>query len=527
MNAEPNPAGAADGLSDQDLVLNFESLGDNCELGLVQRLVGVEPLGLLRFAATPIGALLHALDARFDGLADPANVAIAVARDEYMVQLRKYGLLYHAHAKIGTVDPQALYQQQTRTLPFLVNKLIGDLEGAEKILVFRHNEPLAAHILLDLRTALNRYGPATLLWVQAARPGHPAGTVEHIDDRLLVGYVRRLATRGDVPDLDLGSWLATLRRAYFVWRTLPPRSRSKVRTVPAELDIVFGADGNSRAYVGEGWSSPDDDHHTWSIDDRSVLTFAPLADAETYQLTLDVRPFAWPPALPSQSLAVTVNGEPVHVFDPIEAGVTACAVPGSLIRGRDSVTIMLEHPRAARPIDLDAGGDTRRLAIMFRRLTMAEMPAPAALADAGPPVAIDLLFGANGNADASTTYGWSLPEADFTWAIDDRSLISLTPPADAPNYRLEIEVIPFVQPPALPTQRLDIMVNGEFVQAFDPLPRGVSACTIPGRVIRGRGHIDILLAHPRAARPMDLRCGPDTRRLAIMFRRLTLVALPE
>jgi len=37
-------------LDDRDLVLQFESIGDNCELGLVQRRAGSEPLGLLRFA---------------------------------------------------------------------------------------------------------------------------------------------------------------------------------------------------------------------------------------------------------------------------------------------------------------------------------------------------------------------------------------------------------------------------------------------------------------------------------------------
>ena len=39
-------------LDDRDLVLQFESIGDNCELGLVQRRAGSEPLGLLRFAGS-------------------------------------------------------------------------------------------------------------------------------------------------------------------------------------------------------------------------------------------------------------------------------------------------------------------------------------------------------------------------------------------------------------------------------------------------------------------------------------------
>ena len=41
-------------LNDRDLVFAFESIGDNCELGMLQRHVGIEPLGLLRFAGAQV-----------------------------------------------------------------------------------------------------------------------------------------------------------------------------------------------------------------------------------------------------------------------------------------------------------------------------------------------------------------------------------------------------------------------------------------------------------------------------------------
>ena len=57
----------------------------------------------------------------------------------------------------------ALHQQQVRTVRFLAEKLIDDLENPAKILVFRQNEPLSAGDLVDLRIALS-----------ASRPEHPA-----------------------------------------------------------------------------------------------------------------------------------------------------------------------------------------------------------------------------------------------------------------------------------------------------------------------------------------------------------------
>ena len=54
---------AAPAMEDRELVLHFESIGDNCELGLVQRRAGAEPLGLLRFAGAPLRSFLRALAA--------------------------------------------------------------------------------------------------------------------------------------------------------------------------------------------------------------------------------------------------------------------------------------------------------------------------------------------------------------------------------------------------------------------------------------------------------------------------------
>ncbi len=143
-----------------------------------------------------------------------------------MIKLTKYDFIYHADVKVGQADPEVLHRQQTRTVRFLVDKFIADLENPSKILVFRQNEPLSAHDLIDLRMALTDYGPSILLWVQEARPGHPPGTVVVADDTLMLGYVSRLATRRNVPDLDLPSWLtcaaqglcdASYRRRDAVW----------------------------------------------------------------------------------------------------------------------------------------------------------------------------------------------------------------------------------------------------------------------------------------------------------------------
>ena len=368
----------SDALSDRDLVLNFESLGDNCELGLVQRMAGAEPLGLLRFAGTPLRHLLRAMDARFAGIADPESVRLQPEHGEYMIRLTKYDFIYHADAKIGTVEPETLHRQHVRTVRFLADKLIGDLENPVKIMVFRQNEPLSATDLVDLRAALSRFGASTLLWVAEACPGHPPGTVDAIDSCFMVGYVRRLATRENVPDLDAASWLTVLRRAWALWPARQSGSAEATIALPqaepaGRIDAVFGVDGNADRNAGFGWSKPENGF-TWSIEDRSQLLLDAPPDASDYWLEMDVVPYTAPPSVPHQTLVVTVNGTEIHRFEPLARGMVGCSVPGALVRGRKKIDVLLEHPLAASPRDVAGEQDDRRLAIAFRRLSLVCAP---------------------------------------------------------------------------------------------------------------------------------------------------------
>ncbi|WP_428483362.1 hypothetical protein [Rhodopila sp.] len=359
-------------LDDGELLLQFESIGDNCELGLVQRRVGVEPLGLLRFAGAPLRHLLRALHARFAGIAEPHHVRLQPENGEYMVKLTKYDFTHHTHVQIGAMEPVALHRQQCRTIGFLAGKLVGDLEAPSKILVFRQNEPLSAADLVDLRIALSVYGPSVLLWVQEARPGHPPGTVDVADERLLVGYVRRLADRDDVPDLDMESWLAMLRNAHGLWRRAQAGGVALGDFAAGQLartELTFGQEGNAACHLGYGWSGPEAGY-TWSIGERSLLTIENPADADTYWLEMDVMPFVSPPLLPRQRLDVVIGGTLVHSFDPLARGEVGCLVPGHLIAGRTEVAIILDHPYAASPVLVAGGQDDRRLGVAFTRIAL-------------------------------------------------------------------------------------------------------------------------------------------------------------
>jgi hypothetical protein len=367
MDAETNAAAA---LADAELVLQFESIGDNCEFGLVQRQAGAEPLGLLRFAGVPLRNLLRGLNARFVNIDDPAHIRINAEHGEYMVKLTKYDYTYHAHVKVGEMEPAALHKQQVRTVGFLVKKLIEDLENPSKILVFRQNEPLSASDLIDLRIALSAYGPSTLLWVQPGCPGHPPGSVDVVDERMMVGYVRRLAERDRVPNLDFGSWMQVLRRAHVIaLRAIGGRLVRAAAPPPARTELTFGVEGNAAPHLGAGWSGPEAGYQ-WAVGERSLLTIDVPGEADEYWLEMDVMPYIRPPLLPRQRLDVLIGGTLVHSFVDLPRGEVGCAVPAHLLAGRPEIEIMLDHPNAASPMLVAGEGDDRRLGVSFSRLAL-------------------------------------------------------------------------------------------------------------------------------------------------------------
>ena len=90
--APPRPAP----LPRDQLVTRFESLGDNCEFGLVQRKMGAEPLGLLRFSYIELPLLLRGLRRGFEGLGDPDTTEVAAdPNGEFVVRELVYGMTYH------------------------------------------------------------------------------------------------------------------------------------------------------------------------------------------------------------------------------------------------------------------------------------------------------------------------------------------------------------------------------------------------------------------------------------------------
>ena len=229
----PLPAGGVEmavrgltGLEIPDLAAQFESIGHNCEFGLVQRSMGAEMLGLLRFGGIPVRRLIEGIDLGFEGLDAPGNLLTYVADSsidgdvsarEFIVRDRRYETNFHTDMYEGKTDAGTVLRTWERHFGFLRRKFLEDLADGHKIFVFQHPAARSAVQVRAILNLLRSHGPNTLLFVTDGA-GHPAGTVEQIEEDLFHGTVTKLAPFEDVLRFDLPSWISVCANTYRLWR---------------------------------------------------------------------------------------------------------------------------------------------------------------------------------------------------------------------------------------------------------------------------------------------------------------------
>jgi len=190
-------------------MLKFESLGDNCEFGVVQRHFGAEPLGLLRFTSTPPRLLTAALNQRFAGVGEPDFTTLTVYKGEYLTADTRFHMAMHTFIRESGDDREKRFQNVCRRLRYLRDKLIKDLEEGEKIFVYGCADRLDDSEISLLWRALREYGRNRLLFVRPEDERNAAGTVRVIETGLVVGYLERLSI--DNPAFPV--WLDICRQA--------------------------------------------------------------------------------------------------------------------------------------------------------------------------------------------------------------------------------------------------------------------------------------------------------------------------
>jgi hypothetical protein len=154
-------------VSDEALALRFESLGQGCQFGQIQRQLGADPISLLRFVDTVTSRLVDGLVHGFAGIDRPGGLSLEHTnkpRPTYQWHQRAYGLSFDTLIHVDEATRSQVIDAQLKRLTFLRRKFLEDLQSAEKIYVLTRSDCLSEPEALAVFCALNIHAPNTLLW---------------------------------------------------------------------------------------------------------------------------------------------------------------------------------------------------------------------------------------------------------------------------------------------------------------------------------------------------------------------------
>jgi hypothetical protein len=218
--------GAAEGrktnAKDLNVMAVFQSLGDNCEFGLVQRQVGAEPLGLFRFASTRIDGLIAAFESRFARFQSPENIQVRCDEDPnggygVFTSVPSYQFNCHSGHPSVKINVDKLIDKERKRLNFLARVHIEEAETGNKLLVYKSNFPVADERIKDLHSAINSIGPSWLLWVTPATADWPAGRVQEVAEHILRGSIERFAPYDNAYQFSPQGWQKICSKAHDLW----------------------------------------------------------------------------------------------------------------------------------------------------------------------------------------------------------------------------------------------------------------------------------------------------------------------
>jgi tetratricopeptide (TPR) repeat protein len=221
---EPAANNAAD--TDTTPLARFESLGgtgNGCEFGIIQRQLGSDRLGLLRWSRHDVAELIDGLDAEFEGVGQEdttilRTVRVGLTHEEYVTRDKRYFMESHTFVSTKDIPADKMLAQTCRRLRFLRGKLLEDLRAGERIFVYKAQTPLSDDSIVSLHEAVRRFGDNAVLCVMRADATHKRATLRTLGRGLYVGYVSHFMNDDSgAAGLDVTAWQAICRESEARW----------------------------------------------------------------------------------------------------------------------------------------------------------------------------------------------------------------------------------------------------------------------------------------------------------------------
>ncbi len=210
------------GLSDRDILDTFESLGDSCEFGVVQKKAGIETMSVFKWSATPLLRLAGLIESDLVGLDDPEHIHMrvesrSIGADEYMIDHARLNSPMHTFLTVDEMSMDEAFKRQVRRLTLLRRKFNEDVRAARRVYVYRSVAPRPMEEIRLVHEALRKKGPNHLLYVRHPGEGLEVGDIVIDRPGLAVAAIDALAPYEASTTIRTEMWPTTLRRARAVF----------------------------------------------------------------------------------------------------------------------------------------------------------------------------------------------------------------------------------------------------------------------------------------------------------------------
>jgi hypothetical protein len=199
------------------LLQRFESLGDNCEFGFVQRANGYEDGGLLRWSISPLDKLILCFETDFRDLYLFKNLEPSTPK---MVRDIATGLMFHTqmhsidgHFVLAEEARREVYAIERQKIDHLLDKFRQKVRQADTICVYKRNSGITDADAIRLQQSLSKLGPSNLLIVRSTDDRARWGTVECSGSGLFVGLIDQFAPYFAADRVSIHTWNRLLQNA--------------------------------------------------------------------------------------------------------------------------------------------------------------------------------------------------------------------------------------------------------------------------------------------------------------------------
>lgn len=203
----------------------FESMGNNCELGLFLKESRNNTSSFFRYTFIHDYSLIGQLiQNNFRDIFLLENLEQSCTG---MIIDKKYQLSFHSKMNISkrgekkSIDNNELivsHQKELGKVRYLADKFMDNLKKSNKIYVIKTNDNESSREIMQLHNIMLKVGNCTILNVKFTKNNNKISTIEKINESFYVGYVSGFAPYHNAHDFNFKEWYKLLKIAEEVIR---------------------------------------------------------------------------------------------------------------------------------------------------------------------------------------------------------------------------------------------------------------------------------------------------------------------